>query len=499
MTHISVRLGVLASVCTLAGFLSIQGARISAQEPVAHRFKITPAQVAAYEMAAARKLNYLPGEVIVKFRQGVSVGAQTRALSALRSRPLPDRMKWIGDRVARLSVPEDPDSIRMAENLARQPEVEYAQPNWLRKARSIPNDPQFASRQWNMSMLDMPRAWDLNAGGAGVTVAVLDTGLNTVNANYSLKTWDGNAIVTSVMRFAISPDMDASRIVAPNDFVFWDGPVIDVEGHGTHVAGTIAQTTNNNFGFAGVAFNAKVMPLKICLSFWDFQIYFSETGVTGRPPIDAGGCPDSALIEAVQYAVANGAKVINLSLGGADGGSPAELDAINFAASHGVFVAMAAGNDFEDGNLANFPASYGPQVKGAMAVAAVGRTEQRAYYSNTGSYIEIAAPGGDFQAGGLPGTIYQLGIVLNNYDPELRLFPRFDLYEDTPNQGTSMASPHVAGLAALLISRGVTKPAAIEALIAATARDLGTAGRDDSFGAGLIQPRSALRGLGVVK
>jgi serine protease len=492
------RLMLLAGVCTLAGLLSLQGARVSAQQAPAPQFLVTPAQLAAYQMAAARKLNYVPGEVLVKFRAGVTAGQQARALSSLRSRPLPDRMQWIGDRLARLSEPGDPDSIGMAANLARQPEVEYAQPNWLRKPSAVPNDPQFAARQWNLSLIDMPRAWDLNAGGAGVTVAVLDTGLTTVNATYNLKTWNGDAIVETPMRFAINPDMEVSRIAPGRDFVFWDGPVVDVDGHGTHVSATVGQTTNNNFGFAGVAYKAKIIPLKVCLSFWDFKINMSENGIPGYAPLDIGGCPDSAFIAAIQYAVDNGAKVINISLGGSDPSS-VERDAIDFATSRGIFVAIAGGNDFECGNPASYPASYAAGINGAMSVAAVSRTEQRAYYSSTGSYVEIAAPGGDFRADGLAGTIYQFGIQFGDYDPEVVIFPRFDRYQDTPFQGTSMASPHVAGLAALLISRGITKPAFIEALIAASAKDLGAAGRDDTFGAGLIQPRAALRGFGVVR
>ena len=498
MSFITVRTCVLAGVCTAAGLLSVHAVKVNAQPQERPQFLITPAQVAAYQMAAARKLNYLPGEVIVKFRPGVSVGQQTRALSSLRSRPMPDRLRWIGDRTAKLSVPEDPDSIGAAANLARQPEVEYAQPNWLRKVSSVPNDPQYASRQWNMDLIDMPRAWDINAGGAGVTVAVIDTGVTSVNATYNLKTWDGTAIVSTQMRYAINPDIDASRIVLPRDFVFLNGPVVDMVGHGTHVAGTIAQSTNNNLGFAGVAFGAKIMPLKVCLGFWDFQIFFSETGVTGRAPLDIGGCSTEAAIAAVHYATDNGATVINMSLGGVEP-SPADLDALNYATSHGVFVAIAAGNEFEEGNPTTYPASYAAQVKGAMSVGAVNRDQLRAYYSTTGTFVEIAAPGGDFVEGGFAGTIYQYGIQSADYDERFVLFPRFDRYADTPNQGTSMASPHVAGLAALLISQGVTKPAAIEALIAATAKDLGTTGRDNSFGAGLIQPRTALRGFGVVK
>src|SRR5687767_9110350 len=158
MSRNAFRFMFAAGVCTLAGYLSLQGARVSAQQAPAPQFLVTPAQLAAYQLAAVRNLNYLPGEVLVKFREGVTVSQQSRALSSLRSRPLPDRMQWIGERIARVSVPEDPDSIGMAANLSRQPEVEYAHPNWLRKPSAVPNDPQFTPRQWNMTLLDMPRA-----------------------------------------------------------------------------------------------------------------------------------------------------------------------------------------------------------------------------------------------------------------------------------------------------------------------------------------------------
>lgn len=493
------RLSLVAGACALAGLLSIPGASVNAQQPPAPQFLTSAAQLAAYTQAATRDLNYLPGEVIVKFRVGVSVNQQARALSSVRSQPSTDRLQWIADRTARLMVPEDPDSIAVAANLMRQPEVEYAQPNWLRQPSSVPNDTQYAARQWNMTLLDMPRAWDINtSGGAGVTVAVIDTGLTSVNATYAFKTWNGTAIVTAQVPVGINPDVDASRLAANRDFVFWTGPVIDFHGHGTHVSGTVAQSTNNNLGYAGVAFGAKIMPLKVCLSFWDIQILQAESGVTGYPPLNVGGCPTSAVIAAVRYAADNGAKVINISLGGTDA-SPADQDAMNYALARGVFVAMSAGNEFEDGNPVTYPASYGKLVAGAMAVGAVGRTQVRSYYSTTGDFVEIAAPGGDAREGGSNGVIYQSGMLFSDYNPAVVILPRFNRYSDVGFQGTSMASPHVAGIAALLMSQGVTLPAAVEALITATAKDLGTAGRDNLYGAGLIQPRTALRGFGVLR
>lgn len=471
---------------------------VSAQQAPRPEFLTTPAQLKAMELAAVRGLDYIPGEVIVKFRQGTTGAGQTRALDSLRSRPLPDRLQWISDRTARLRVDGDLDSPAIAATLSRQPEVEYAHPNWLLKKNLVPNDTSYASRQWNLSTINMPGAWDINPGASDIIVAVIDTGMTTVTATYGFKTWSGTAIVTDEMPFAVSPDFDAARIATGRDFVFWTGPVLDSDGHGTHVAATIAQSTNNNLGYAGVAYNAKVMPLKACLSYWDVQILQAEQGITGYAPLGSEFCLTSAVVSAIRYAADNGAKVINLSLGSTNQ-SPSYVDALNYAVSRGVFVAIAAGNDFEDGNPTTYPASYAATVQGAMSVGAVGRSLTRAPYSTTGNFVEIAAPGGNGLDGGASGLIWQTGILFTDYDPAVVIFPRFDRYTDTPSQGTSMASPHVAGLAALMMSQGITSPAAVEAAIAATARDLGTKGRDNDFGAGLIQPRAALRGFGVVK
>lgn len=471
---------------------------VSAQQAPRPEFLTTPAQREALELAAVRGLDYVPGEVIVKFRQGTAVAGQTRALDALRSRPLPDRLQWISDRTARLRVDGDLDSPAIAATLSRQPEVEYAHPNWLLRKNLVPNDTSYGSRQWNMTAINMPGAWDVNPGASGITVAVIDTGMTSVTATYGFKTWSGTAIVTDDMPFAISPDFDVARIATGRDFVFWTGPVLDSDGHGTHVAGTVAQSTNNNLGYAGVAYNAKVMPLKACLSYWDVQILRSEQGTPGYAPLGSDFCPTSAVVTAIRYAADNGAKVINLSLGGTNQ-SPSYVDALNYAVSRGVFVAISAGNEFEDGNPTTYPASYAATIPGAMSVGAVGRSMTRAPYSTTGSFVEIAAPGGNGLDGGSSGLIWQAGIFFTDYDPEVVIFPRFDRYSDVALQGTSMASPHVAGLAALLMSQGITSPAAIEAVIARTARDLGTKGRDNDFGAGLIEPRAALRGFGVVR
>jgi serine protease len=455
----------------------------------------------AFVRAAEARLDYLPGEVLIKFRSGVSQSQQQAALSALRSRPSAGDLRWIGE-VALLRDAADPDAPFLARVLSAQPEVEFAEPNYLRRFNATPNDSSFG-RQWNFTVLDLPRAWDINPGAnANTVVAVLDTGLTTVNQTFTATTWNGRGFQNIAVPFAISPDISASRITQPVDFAtsetfgFFNFPaVVDMEGHGTHVASTIGEETNNRFGEAGIAYGAKIMPVKVCVGFWDIQFAISAAGIPGFAP-EGGFCPVSAIALGLRYAADNGAKAINMSIGGLSA-SNTERDAITYAVGKGAFVAVAGGNSFEEGNPVEFPAGFAPAIDGAMSVAAVGPSLRRAYYSNTGSHIEIAAPGGDDRDGGLDGLIWQVTIKFSDSDPARVIFPRFDGYAEDPSEGTSMATPHVTGLAALLVSQGITKPAAIEALIRSTALDKGSTGRDNEFGFGVIQPRVALRGVGV--
>lgn len=477
--------------------VSLVASHLHAQSTTpAPAFLRTATQLRALVDASANG-GYIPGETLVKFREGTAPADQTRALSTLR-RGTTGSSRWIGNDVLLVSTPDDGDAAAIAATLGRQPEIEWAQPNYIRKRKLRPNDPAY-SLQWNLNLINLPAAWDINPGAnANVTVALVDSGIATAATTPTFRVWTGQAFENLAIPFALDPDISSGRIKAGRDFVFWNGPVLDMDGHGTFVAGTILQETNNNLAAAGVAYRASLLPLKVCYGYWDLQLLLGSFNQPGFADPDDAGCPDDAIGQAIRFAADSGAQVINISLSG-PAPAPFVRDALNYAVSHGSFVAMAVGNEFLDGNPVEYPAAYAAQIDGAVAVGAVNRSSKRAEYSNTGSHLEIVAPGGDFSDGGLAGLVTQYALDPNQYDPTTVLRPRFDRYTLLAAEGTSLAAPHVAGVAALLYAQGITSPAAIEAAIERTATDLGTAGRDSEYGFGLINARAAVRGLGLAK
>jgi serine protease len=501
--------GKIAVVCVALGSFGLMlssSPSISAQTETwtpPHRMLLTPERALAIVLANDRKLDYVPGEVLVRFREGVSVAGQQRAMMALRSKPAPTDLRWVGD-VAVLRDPTEFDATILAAQLNTQPEVAHAEPNYLYRTSATPNDPGFAQRQWNMTALDMPRAWDINPGGSdSLIVAVIDSGITAVSRSYPFQTWNGKATQNVNVPFAVNSDFKANRIVSAKDFVFWDGPVLDMQGHGTHVASTIGEDTDNSVAEAGIAYKVKLMPVKVCVGFWEVQFALSASGFRGYVPTDVGGCPTSEVAEGIRYAADNGAKVINISLGGPEP-SLVLRDALSYAAGKGAFISIAMGNEYEEGNPVEYPAAYAADLDGVMSVGAVGPSLTRSFYSNTGLHLEISAPGGNSREGGASGVIWQATIFGADSNPVTIVSPRFDRYAEAGYQGTSMAAPHVSGIAALIISQGVTNPAAVETLIKRTARFLGVrdaaaSARNLEYGYGLIQPRTALRGFGVAQ
>ena len=333
---------------------------------------------------------------------------------------------------------QDVDSV--LEKIRRHPAVEAAEPLKTYQATFIPNDPLF-SKQWNLRQIQMPKAWELSRG-KGVVVAVLDTGI--AYADYQ--------------GFLQVPDLKGSKFVKGYNFVNDDEHPNDDHGHGTHVAGTIAQATNNNEGVAGIAFEAALMPIKV---------------------LDHAGIGVSAdIADGIRFAADHGANVINMSLGG--GGYSKVIDkAIAYARNKGVTVVAAAGNNGM-GQVA-YPAAYA----GVVAVSAVGPSGKRAPYSSFGKQLDIAAPGGDKRAGP-EGGILQNTIARGN--------PAQSVYESF--QGTSMATAHVSGVAALLYATGAKTPDQVEKALFEGASPVDGREWSEEYGHGLLNAEQSLKVVG---
>jgi serine protease len=418
------------------------------------------AAAAAFLLAAAPSASaadYVPGQVLVAHEASASsTGASGAQVVPTR------RAETVGIAVKRLR---------------KERGVRYAVPNYIAHASGfIPNDPgvgtptQWQNLQWNFSgpfSVNAPDAWQQAIaagapGGRGVVVAVLDTGVAYENHG----------------RFRRDPDLYSSRFTKPYDFVDRDRHPNDENGHGTHVTGTIAQKTNNDLGLTGLAYGVTIMPLRV---------------------LDAHGEGDAgAIARAIRYAARNKADVINMSLEFDSSITASQIpdivSAIRYAHHKGVVVVGAAGNAAE--SAVAYPARTN------YVVSVGGTTEHgcEADYSNSGSGLDVVAPGGGDDA-----PLDDNPSDLQNCHPDQR---GRDIYQVTfthdvrsfgiPSnyEGTSMACPHVSAIAALIIATGVIgkhpKPQAVEARLKATAHDLGPPGVDRRYGAGLVDAYQAI-------
>lgn len=310
-------------------------------------------------------------------------------------------------------------------SLAKDPRVEHAEPMGVLEAAFVPNDPLYEAKQWHLKRVGAESAWDY-ACGEGVTVAVVDTGVACYDKG----------------PFMRGTDLGGTRCEGGYNFVDDSTEAVDDQGHGTHVAGTIAQTTNNEKGVAGLAYCARLMPVKVLNKY--------------------GWGTLANVAEGIRYAADHGASVINLSLGGP---SPSSVlkDAVEHAVSKGVVVVAAAGNS---GKSVGYPAAY----PGVVAVSASDSNDKIAWFSARGPEVAIAAP----------GVAVTQQTVCEGGKNKCEIFGTFN--------GTSMASPHVAGAAALVAGMGVTDPAAIERALESTARP-----KDDAklYGAGILDAGAA--------
>jgi serine protease len=451
--------GVFAAAVLCTGVLWNQvGARHPARK----------AEPTSAERAEAAGVN--PTRLIVDFKDDVS----PRALADNGYVEIPISDYSSVDRLYRLDFASADDAAAAAARLARDPQVESVDYDVQAaippgeaflaagssmeaecgaagsRAGDFPNDTCFRY-QWHLRQIGLPQAWKLG-NGKGVVVAVIDTGVNRVG------------------------DLADTAFVPGFNFISNTSDATDDHGHGTHVAGTIAQSTNNKLGVAGVAFGVSIMPIKV---------------------LSASGSGSMAgIAQGIRWAADHGAQVINMSLGGPfPVGTIAS--AVKYARAKGVTIVAASGNDGR--GRVSYPARY----DGVIAVAATQFDETTTFYSNWGAQVDIAAPGGnvrvDQNGDGKPDGVLQHTIVPGNISQTDYLW----------FMGTSMASPHVAGVAALIVGAGIRKPDAVEAILLGTARAPKTQGQrqagggdgpeavaarvDDHYGAGIVDAAAALK------
>lgn len=366
-----------------------------------------------------------------------------------------DFQRRLGSGAALVDLGEDLSKADVADVIAEyqaDPQVAYVAPDRLNTAMATPNDTEY-SKQWDLSEatagMNVPGAWD-KVTGTGVTVAVIDTGY-VAHSDLAANIVGGYDFIADT---AVSVDGNG-RDSNPADPGDWNNatecgtgvPASDSSWHGTHVAGTIAAATNNSKGIAGIAYGAKISPVRV----------LGKCGGYDSDIIDAITWASGGTVSGVP-ANTNVAKVINMSLGGGGACTTATQSAITAAVNRGTTVVVAAGNS--NANAANYsPAS----CNNVISVAATNRAGSRSSYSNFGSVVDIAAPGGETrtaESGGILSTL--------NAGTKTPTSESYAYY-----QGTSMAAPHIAGLAALVKSaNSALTPAQIESAIKTNSRAL---------------------------
>jgi serine protease len=391
--------------------------------------------------------DHAPNEMIVKFK----AGATETEINDINH--LHDMTEVECHPVAmfrRLQALPPCDIHAMLAEYAAMPQVEYAELNYYVYAQAAVNDPWYIY-QWDLwdpnAGVNVEQAWPVTLGSPSVVVAVVDTGIAYENYN----------------SFIQAPDLAGTLFIPGYNYINSTTHANDDYAHGTHVTGTIAQTTNNGIGSAGIARNCSIMPVKVL--------------------DNTGSGTSSNLANGIYFAANNGAKVINISLGSTSASTTVQ-NALIYAYQHNVTVVCAAGNGYQTGDVTFYPAAYHNYC---IAVGATRYDKTRAYYSNTGFYLDVVAPGGDTTVDqnldGLPDGIYQQTFTTIGVPTSFSI---------EGWEGTSMATPHVSAIAALLYSHGINDPNRVKRAIQNTARDLGTAGWDSSYGWGLVDAATAL-------
>ncbi|MBN2391421.1 MAG: peptidase S8 [Anaerolineae bacterium] len=390
---------------------------------------------------------FAPGELLVRFEDKAASHITQLTLEKYAMSPI---RSLYNSNVQLVRVPEGRE-LEIAAALNADPGVIYAEPNYVYHAFDlIPNDAYY-SNQWAHSIIQSPGAWGITTGSSDVIIAIIDSGVDKSH-----------------------PDL-ASKLVAGYDFVGDDDDPTDKHGHGTHVSGIAAAITNNGIGVAGMAWSAQIMPVRVL--------------------DDTGSGSNADITDGITWAYQNGADILNLSLGGIYY-SQTMQDAVNAAHAAGSLVIAAMGNcrisctinDVQYTNPTQYPAAY----NNVIAVAATDIGESYTYYSQYGSHCDIAAPGGEIfttvRTGGIYSTMPTYAVYMTIYKGYLQNYDYL--------QGTSQATPHVSGLAALIWSMAPTLTNnEVQNLIEQTADDLGAVGKDQDYGWGRINAYTALLNL----
>ena len=402
-----------------------------------------------------------PGRAMLFNLNAANMKAQARSRLSLSPGPEPP-----------LSL--DPELQRKLETLAAVTElrsrsdVAYAEPNYIRRQQMSPSD-EFFNRQWHYPLINLPEAWDTTTGDSDVIVAVIDTGVLFDHPDLSGRlTATGFDFVSDPASAldgnGIDPDPSDAGAQNPGTSIF----------HGSHVAGTIAAQTNNGVGVAGAGWSTRIMPVR----------------ALGK----GGSGANYDIMQAVSYAAGlendsgtvppQKADIINLSLSG-NAYSFLEQDIYNAVRAEGIIVVAAGGNNAS--NQPVYPAAY----DGVLAVSGVDINEQQAPYSNFGSYVDLAAPGGDL-SDDLDGDGYNDGVLSTVASVDLigNLSYGYSYLE-----GTSMAAAHASGVIALMkaVNPALTPDELDELLVkGGITQDLGVPGRDDLYGYGLIDAQKAV-------
>ncbi|WP_329333420.1 S8 family serine peptidase [Streptomyces sp. NBC_00663] len=446
---------VSVAAVSAALFTAATATVATAQEAAAPKAAAVPAaQTEAAPGVTAERLivGYKSGATEAKSNSAAEADAVAKGKGAGED---VDFQRRLGTGAALVDLGADASRADVADVVAEykaDPQVAYVVPDRLNKPQADPNDTEYA-KQWDLfeatAGMNVPGAWS-TATGSGVTVAVIDTGY-VAHTDLAANIVGGYDFISDT---AVSVDGDGrdSNPADPGDYYAANEcgsgiPASNSSWHGTHVAGTIAAVTNNSKGIAGIAYGAKISPLRV----------LGKCGGYDSDIIDAITWASGGTVSGVP-ANTNVAKVINMSLGGDGACTSATQSAITAAVNRGTTIAVAAGNDND--NVANHSPG---NCNNVISVAATNRTGAKASYSNYGSLVDISAPGGQTSTGTANGILSTLNSGTKTASTE-----NYAYY-----QGTSMATPHIAGLVALLKSANSSlTPAQIESAIKANARAL---------------------------